>query len=64
MNIYTLVPRARNCDKQPDISNSRYFTAHCKIPLFSKHWDTSKQVKSSQNANLVVKVKTMHIIKS
>jgi hypothetical protein len=48
-----------------DISNSRYFTAHCKIPLFGKHWDTSKQVKPSQNGNLVVKkVKSMHIIKS
>lgn len=64
MNIYTLVPRARTWDKHPDISDSRYFTAHCKIALFNKHWETSKQVKSSQNANLVVKVKTMHIIKS
>ena len=62
MNIITLDPRERNCNKQPDISVSIYFTATCKIALFNVHWDTSKQVKSSQNAKLAVKVKTMHII--
>lgn len=52
-----MVPRERNCDKQPDISDSRCFAATCKIDLFNKHWDASKQVKSSQYVKLVVKVK-------
>lgn len=45
---YTFVPRARNCSKHPDKSESTYFAATCNIDLFNMHWDASKQVKSSQ----------------
>lgn len=38
------------------MSDFRYLEATCKIALFKLHWLTSKQVKPSQNVELVVKV--------
>lgn len=55
----TLIPRARYCCGHLDMPESRYFAATCNIFLFNMHWDTSRQVKSSQNIYFEVKGRNM-----
>lgn len=56
---HTLTARVRICGRQLDRLTSICFKATCRMLLFSKHWVTSKHVKSSQNVKLAVKVEAI-----